>query len=173
MAPPYSCALTRRFFRTASVPLLVLQGTTDLMVPYRPNGVRVFRHARGPRHLVLVDNGSHLGFVGFATGLSPTQHHDVTGCGALFATLGDDVSLLPIPGGRAEGITRAPRACPAPCQDTDVPPALAATRQHALAALTATAFFDAYLKDDAAARCYLRRGLARDNPELETKTRAR
>jgi predicted dienelactone hydrolase len=173
IAPPYSCALTRRFFRTARVPLLVLHGTSDLLVPYRENGVRVFRHARGPRHLVLVDDGAHLGFVGFATGLPSSLHYDGAGCAALLSTLGDDVSLLPIPGGRAQGVTRAPRACPEPCRDTDVPPGLAATRQHALAALAATAFFDAYLKDDAAARCYLRRGLARDHPELETKARAR
>jgi predicted dienelactone hydrolase len=172
IAPPYSCALTRRFFRTARVPLLVLHGTSDLLVPYRENGARVFRHARGPRHLVLIDDAAHLGFVGFATGLSSTAHYDGLGCAALLSTLGDDVSLLPIPGGRAEGITRAPRACPAPCQDTAVPPGLAATRQHALTALVATAFFDAYLKDDVAARCYLRRGLARDYPELATRARA-
>src|SRR4029450_9614714 len=90
IAPPYSCALTRRFFRTTRVPLLVLPGTSELLVPYRENGVRVFRHARGPRHLVLIDDGSHLGFVGFATSLPSTLHYDGAGCAALFATLGDD-----------------------------------------------------------------------------------
>src|SRR3989441_7061215 len=62
IAPPYGCALTRRFFRTTRVPLLVLHGDADLMVPPRENDERVFRRARGPRHLVTIHNGSHIGF---------------------------------------------------------------------------------------------------------------
>jgi hypothetical protein len=72
IAPPYSCALTPPLLphRRAS-PCSSCTARATSWSRTASNGARVFRHARGPRHLVLVDDGSHLGFVGFATALPP------------------------------------------------------------------------------------------------------
>jgi len=58
IAPPYSCAFTRKFYRHARVPLLVMQGDADGLVPLEENSVRVVRRARGPRTLDLLRGGS-------------------------------------------------------------------------------------------------------------------
>jgi predicted dienelactone hydrolase len=171
IAPPYSCALTRRFFRGVRLPLLVLQGDDDLLVALGPNSERLFRRARGPRYLVVLRHGSHLGFVGFAEALDQSEHFDRFGCTALGAVLGTDVSLLPLPGDRREGISRDATACPSPCQRQPADPALPAARQHEIARTVAVAFFDAYLEKNRAAGCILRRGLMQEYAEVRTSVR--
>jgi predicted dienelactone hydrolase len=173
MAPPYSCAFTRRFFRTARMPLLVLQGDADLMVPPRENGERVFRRARGPRHLVVLANGSHIGFVGFATGLDQGLHFDRFGCEALRLAVGDDFSPPMLPDETQAGISRDPDHCPEPCLVEPTDPALTAVRQHDLTRLVATAFFAAALAEDRGAGCFLRRQLARENSGVLVRSRRR
>ncbi len=173
IAPPFACALERSFFATAAVPLLVLQGTDDRLVSPRENAGRVLARARGPRQLVLVHRGSHLGFIGFATALDPAQHPDRVGCVSLLAAFGPDPSI-PLPGGAAAGIAPDPgRVCPRACRHLPVKPALGAARQHALAEIVAAAFFDSALRDDARARCFLRHRLARENRDVTTVTRGR
>ena len=171
IAPPYGCALMRRFFRTTHVPLLVLYGDADHMAPPRENSERVFRRARGPRHLVTIHNGSHIGFVGLADGLDPTQHYDRLGCAILLGTLNGDFSLPALPDERRQGIAYSSAVCPDPCQSEFHDPSLGAARQHELARIVATAFFDAYLKKDGAARCFLRTRLALENADVAVRTR--
>ena len=52
IAPAFSCAFTRAFYKGVRVPLLVLQGDADGLAPIEENGLRVVRRARGPRTLV-------------------------------------------------------------------------------------------------------------------------
>jgi predicted dienelactone hydrolase len=171
MAPPFSCALGRRFFRIAAVPLLLLQGTNDLLVPAGENSRRAFARARGPRTLVLVRDGSHLGFIGFANGLDPSRHYDALGCSGLLAVAGP-TPTLPLPGGPHTGIAAdLGRVCTPPCRRSAPGPALVAARQHELARLATTAFLDAHLGGDEGAACFLRRGLARENRELRVLSR--
>jgi hypothetical protein len=48
---------------------------------------------------------------------------------------------------------------------------LAFDRQHELTQAVAAASFDASLGGDRSARCWLARGLARENPDVEVETR--
>jgi predicted dienelactone hydrolase len=171
IAPPYGCALTRRFFRTTHVPLLLLYGDADHMAPPGENSERVFLRARGPRHLVAIHNGSHIGFVGLADNLVPTQHYDRFGCQILLDTLKGDFSLPALPDESRQGIAYSSAVCPDPCQTEFHDPSLDAARQHELTRIVATAFFDAYLKKDGAARCFLRTRLARENADVAVRTR--
>ena len=105
MAAP-ACFFTKRFFRTARVPLLLMHGDSDLLVPYKENAKRVFKRARKPRQLVTLRNGSHTGFTAFATGFDQTQHFDLAiGCAVIDATLDVDPEqgLIPGLGGKQEG----------------------------------------------------------------------
>jgi predicted dienelactone hydrolase len=171
IAPPYSCAMTTRFFDTATLPLLLLHGTGDRLVPIAPNSEAVLRRAHGPRFLVRVERGSHLGFVGFATALGPTVRADDFGCTALKASLGANLDGIPLPGGAAAGIAAPTRHCPAPCRRPAGAHVIDAARQHAVAQTVVAAFFDAYLRDDEGARCFLRRRLDREVPGVEVERR--
>lgn len=169
MAPP-GCFFTSRFFRTVQVPLLVMHGDSDQLVPFRQSGRRVFHRARRPRHLVGIRNGSHTGFTFFALQFSPTVHYDVIGCTAIDQNLDLDPETGQFPGlgGPEQGVVYRVRRCPLPCTEDveSLPPALDAARHHELTLITVAAFFDAYLKADTSAECFLKRRLREDNPEL-------
>jgi len=169
IAPPFSCAFTRKFYRHARVPLLVLQGDADGLVPLEENAVRVVRRARGPRTLAVLRGGSHLGFTGFASALGTPEDIDRFGCNVLLGAIGTDSPFPDLPGGRGAGV--ATEACSPPCQAVTTTPTLTFARQHELAQIVAAAFFDAYLGSDRAARCWLERGLAEENPDVVTRRR--
>ncbi|MFQ5514117.1 MAG: alpha/beta hydrolase family protein [Myxococcota bacterium] len=177
MAGP-GCFFGRRFFRTTSTPLLVLHGDSDLIVPFKENALRVFRRARGPKLLVRLRDGSHTGFSVFAPLFDPSQHFDAIGCAALTGGLGDGIPSDPNAnpfealGGREQGILLDPRLCPLPCEaPVPVTPSMGAARHHELTRAVATAFFDAYLRSDESARCFLRSGLARESPDVAVRRR--
>jgi predicted dienelactone hydrolase len=174
MAAP-GCLFTRRFFRTSEVPLLILHGDSDLIVPFRGNGRRGYRRAFRPKFLVQLRDGSHTGFSGFATMFDPSQHFDGIGCAALGGDSGlFDPNANPFEalGGRSEGILPDGGHCPLPCQGA-VPdgPSMGALRHHELTRMVATAFFDAYLKGDDTARCFLRHTLRRENDDVLVRSR--
>jgi predicted dienelactone hydrolase len=164
IAPAFSCAFTRAFYRHVRVPLLVLQGDADGLVPLAENALQVVRRARGPRTLVVLHGGSHLGFTGFAAALGTPATIDQFGCNAIEAA-----AFPPLPGGRGAGV--ASDACAPPCQPPLPTPTLDFGRQHDLTRTVAAAFFDAYLAGDQNARCWLTRGLAAENPDVETRRR--
>jgi predicted dienelactone hydrolase len=168
IAPPFACAFTRTFYKHARVPVLVLQGDADGLVPLAENGLRVVRRARGPRTLAVLRGGSHLGFTGFADALGTPESIDQFGCNQLLAAIGSAPAFPPLPGGRGAGIVR--EACAPPCQ-TPPTATLDFARQHELTQTIAAAFFDAYLAGDRSARCWLARGLASENPDVETRRR--
>jgi predicted dienelactone hydrolase len=69
MAAP-SCFFSLRFFQTAHVPLLLMHGDSDLLVPWRQNGMRPYRLARDPGERLA--HGLHVDRTGFrATGRPP------------------------------------------------------------------------------------------------------
>ncbi|HJQ82828.1 MAG TPA: hypothetical protein VKA21_02040 [Candidatus Binatia bacterium] len=170
VAPPYACALTRRFYRTTHVPLLVLQGDDDHMAPPEENGARAARFAHGDARLVEIHGGSHMGFVGFMTTFDQSVHFDRFGCDILLSLI-SDFSLPPIPDEQRAGISGDPALCPRPCDTPFVDPALPAARQQEITRLVETAFFDAFLRDDPAARCFLESGLATENADLTVTDR--
>jgi predicted dienelactone hydrolase len=170
LAPPFSCLFTRRFYRGVRVPLLLIHGDADALVELEENSGRVFARARGARTLVTVHGGSHLGFTNFATGLAP-EEIDALGCTVLLAVIGSDPPLPALPGGPRAGISSDPDACALPCAGPIVGPVLDAERQHVLTRAVGAAFFASALNDDAGARCWLARGLARENSDVGVKSR--
>lgn len=176
LAPPGGCILTRIFFQTASTPLLILHGGGDLFAPLRENGRRDFRLAGRPKQLVTLREASHIGFVGFAGAFDQTQHPDGVGCAAGLGAGLDDIDWNDHPfgnlGGMEVGIDPHPTRCQPPCS-SPVPtePAMAAARQHELTRIVAAAFFDGALRDDADTRCFLGRGLRRENADVRVRSR--
>ena len=163
IAPAFSCAFRHAFYRHTRVPMLVLQGDADRLAPLVENGLRVVRRAPGRQTIAVLRGASHLGFLGIASALGTPATIDQLACTAL-----DGLPFPTIPGGRAAGI--ASDQCPVPCQ-TPSAPTLDFNRQHDLAQIVAAAFFDASLGRDESARCWLTRGLAAENPDVETLRR--
>ncbi len=178
MAAP-ACFFTYRFFRTAAVPLLLMHGDSDLLVPFRQNARRAFSLARRPRQLVTLANASHTGFTAFAPALEqPGSHLDVVvGCPAIEGAGSEfeawEESGIPGLGGREQGIALRPARCPLPCQDLDrvTGSALGARRHHELTRAAIAAFFDAHLRGDESAWCFLRDTLEAENAEIDVKGR--
>jgi predicted dienelactone hydrolase len=173
MAAP-SCFFTKKFFRTSDAPLLIMLGTTDALVPIAENGQRSWRNAHRKKYFVTLENGSHTGFSGFASLFDQSQHFDKIGCSALLAGLGDalnDPNLFAGLGTKRDGVNAAPDRCPLPCTDTPVDPSMGAERHHELVRIVLTAFFDAYHKGDAGARCALDKGIDAEQGDLDVRSR--
>jgi predicted dienelactone hydrolase len=177
---PVGCFLTPRFFRTARTPLLVLQGTDDLLLPFAENGQRAFEDSRRPHLLVGLRGGSHVAFAGALAGVPPTDNYDkLVGCGALLSGLGDQLAS-PLDAAfaalatRGAGIDTDPAVCSAPCPADAVAAATAgmsAARQQRLARVAAAAFFDAWLGGNRAARCFLAKTFGAENPDVAVRGR--
>jgi predicted dienelactone hydrolase len=158
IAPAFSCAFTRLFYRSTRVPMLVLQGDEDRLAPLAQNGLRVVWNARGRQILAVLRGASHLGFLGIASFLGTPATIDDFGCAGL---AGEQFPALP-----SDGIDSA--ACSPPCQ-TPATATLDFDRQHQLTQIVAAAFFDASLGEDQSAGCWLRRGLKVENPDVKTR----
>ncbi len=176
MAGP-ACMFKQSFYQTSNAPLLVVFGDSDQLVPYRRNGRRSFRLAGKPKFLVRLEDGSHTGFSSFATLFDPSVHFDQIGCDAISVGLTPDqtdpnssaFAEIDTPGA---GVNLALRLCPLPCeQPVPTTPSMGATRQHTLTKAAVRAFFDAYLRGDDSARCFLRRPFHKQNKDIRVRAR--
>src|SRR5262249_18707965 len=164
---PVACPLTRRFYPTVRVPLLVLQGDQDLLAPFATNGLRAFDRSRPPHELVTLADASHTAFSGLVTWASSTSY-DTQGCTPVSRALaGDPFAVL---GGAADGVD--PSGCGPPCPGpAPGNPPMQPARQHPIPTAAVTACFDATLKHSRAARCFLSDRFATEYPEVTTTTR--
>ncbi len=175
MAAP-ACLFRPQFFRNADVPRLVLHGDSDVIVSYADNGRRAFRGGGAARHLVQLFNGSHTGFSIFATLFNPAVHYDTVGCQALSGGLGDieeGENPFGFLGGPAFGLRGdSAGACELPCAD-GVPTgaSLEATLHHEATRITAIAFFEAHLRGDDGAYCFLQTTFDEQSELLRVRTR--
>ena len=168
MAAP-SCMLTAPFFAGAKVPLVLLHGDADAIVPVAEDSERIFGLTPPGSELILLADGSHTGFAGPASLLDPSMSLDQFGCKALAGNV--DVSSFSALGTEAQGISSDPSVCPQPCQATPTAPSLAADRQHELTQAIALAFFDSVLGRDPQAQPFLRTRVAAENPEVRVELR--
>ena len=161
---PAACFLTERFYRTVRPPLLVLQGDQDLLLPLDMNGALVFGRSRSPRTLVTLVDATHTAFSGLVTAPSTTSYDEI-GCAAIASVVATGGNIVDGLGGVTSGIDGT--GCALPCQGP-VPtnPPMQAGRQHLLTQAVVAAFFDATFKHSHAARCFLRHGLAGENPDV-------
>lgn len=168
-APP-SCFLGKRFYATAQVPLAIVHGDLDAIVPYEANALFAFGQATPPKYLFTLKRGSHTAFTDGADALfGQMANPDDLGCTALGSALGNDPSAANFAeslGGAEMGIVlgRCPLPCPLGARN---PPAMAPRRQLALAKAIALAHFEAWLRGNAGARAWEEGEAARENSDLE------
>ncbi|TFH23388.1 MAG: hypothetical protein E4H03_06290, partial [Myxococcales bacterium] len=161
MAGP-ACMFTGKFFKTTTAARLILHGNSDALVPFKNNGKRAFRGGKGRRHLVELDVGSHTGFTAFAPFFDPEVHYDAIGCAAIEGNIDSDgfVGF----GGKEFGVNTSPKRCPLPCADGVPPfPSMLADRHIELTKASLLAFFEAYLRDDLAANCFIGKPMDAEN----------
>jgi dienelactone hydrolase len=122
---PGACMVTKPFFATTDAPMLLVAGTSDVLVPYRQNAKRPFQAARAPKYLVSLRRASHTGFAGPLVGHPGTPHPDGIGCDAIDDVVPDDPdsNADPFAGleGDGTGVVSTPKRCPLPCRDDDLP----------------------------------------------------
>ena len=163
------------FFATTDVPMLMIGGTGDAMIPFERNAAPIPEKIR-EGGLVAIEGGSHAGFAYFAD-LFPLRllsNPDALGCWALTANLGgedDEPPANPLAGlgGPEDGILDVDPEAAMPCRDGAPDEALSAGRQQMITRLAAFAFLQGRFARDAQAReahaRYLRETLAQDFPE--------
>lgn len=160
------------WFRAHPVPLLMVAGTADRVVPYAQNGRLLPERAPGSV-LVAIRNGTHTGFGARGDLLRWLDDPDTVLCWLVRRRLGGAMEGLPFAqlGSAAQGLlvpARVPFCDEAPA----AAPALHPTRQRWLVTLAVTSFFESHFHPDpdvrAARRRFLTREMAGEIPEVET-----
>jgi dienelactone hydrolase len=166
---PVACALTEPFFRAARTPLLLVQGTQDLLVPIETNAARAFANARSPRELVTLVDATHTAFSGLIGFPLSTSYDATLGCNLVELEFDANWARLQAETDPANGID--PSGCTMPCLGP-VPPnqPMQAARQHVLTQASVTAFFEATFRKSRRATCFLRKGLAAENADVRVQT---
>jgi predicted dienelactone hydrolase len=148
LSPP-GCFLSADTVGDVNTPVMFLVGSEDLIVD--PSSMRhVYDLARAPRYFVELRGGNHLGFADF----------DITDEQIAEQFLGTVVvsdTFL----GDALAIAEEIRGSVGPCVTRSEPKgyeAISVDRQRELLRLFGALFFDAYLRDNAAAKALLRGG---------------
>jgi predicted dienelactone hydrolase len=166
---PFSCFGSDGFYRHGRPRLMVAQGDQDVLVPYADNGLRTFEGAvRSPRELVTLVNASHTAFSGAVTAPSMLSY-DQIGCTAVAggAEEGEPFAGL---GGAADGIDPSGCISSSTCGPLPTNAPMQAMRQHTLAQVFFTAFFEETLRRSRPARCFLRTRFAAENPDVTVQT---
>jgi predicted dienelactone hydrolase len=165
-----TCFLGPDFYAHTSLPLLILHGDIDAVVPYPANAVFAFGETHPPKYLVTIVGGSHTGFVdGAEVIFEKVNNPDDVGCRALGGPTNDDAggSFIDLLGGPAAGIIMGD--CPQGCTSAHGPRSIRPSRQHQLTILSVFPFFEAYLRGDARARQFLDQTLAAENADVTTQ----
>lgn len=166
---PVACALGPLFYRAAKPPLLLVQGTQDLLVPIELNADRAYALSRSPRELIALENASHSAFTGLLTLPSAVSYDVPFGCPVVVREFGTDLGGAAALNDPASGIDVAD--CSIPCQGappTNTP--MQAVRQHELTQAAVVAFFESRFRKSRAARCFLRQGLAQENSDVQVRS---
>jgi dienelactone hydrolase len=164
-----ACFLGRDFYGSTQLPLLIVHGDLDRIVPYQQNGVFAFQQANPPKYLVTILAGSHTGFTDGDL-FENLNNPDDVGCVALGGVLGDDASsnFPDTLGGAADGIIMGD--CPEACVGPRLGPrSIRPSRQHQLAIASIFPFFEAWLRGNNRARQFLEERLAAENPDVTTQ----
>jgi len=162
-----ACLFDHAFYDDRHIPLLIVHGDIDAIVPYPENSVVAYQDANAPKYLLTLIGGSHTGFGDGLEFFDTLDNVDDIGCNALRSSrVGDEGlgSLFDTLGGSAAGIVTG--QCPAICTGPR-PHAMRPSRQHDLTILSVTPFFEATLRGDARAQRFLDTTLAAENPDLQ------
>lgn len=160
------CIFTPAFFGNRRVPLLLVHGDIDAIVPYAENAVLAYQDARPPKYLLTLVGGSHTGFADGSQFLDSATNLDDIGCAALAAGTGNESGwpsdFLDHLGGAAAGVVAG--NCPYGCAGP-LPPSIRGARQQELTTLGVVPFIEATFRNDRRARQFLEQRLTAENPE--------
>ena len=158
-----ACFLTHAFFGDTSVPLLIVHGDLDAVLPYAAHSLFAYGLANPPKWLVTITGGTHMGFGENActSFLNQANNPDDIACPASSGYYPAVVEGL---GGSGVGLVIADcQNCPRPRPFSR---SIRPCRQNDLTILSVYPFFEAILRGDQAARGFLEQTLAAENPEL-------
>jgi predicted dienelactone hydrolase len=162
--------LTADYFAGSHVPLLMIYGDADAIVPYPANATPVLLKYPGSI-LVSLKAGSHAGFAQPASTLMRfIANPDVVGCRAVLEGLEDELAeqqdgFMSLLGDTADGIETGAKIDI--CTSPPIPLAMQAARQHMFTILASYAFLQSMFADDRslrdASRQYLLETLPQEN----------
>lgn len=167
---PASCELGRKTL-APTPPLLLIDGTQDLITPIDQNAGRTFMRGRMPRTFVTLTGATHTAFTGLITADSTVNYDAAIGCTFVDSITQQQVDDLIAAFGPAAAGTDT-TGCDLPCRGPVPATApMTASRQHDLTQAAGTAFFQERFQKSHAARCFLRKVLAVENPEVSVARR--
>jgi dienelactone hydrolase len=161
-----SSFFTAEFYKTRSVPLLLVHGDNDAFIDYETNARRAFMRAGASARLITVARGSHAAFGAeldaallpllnalMAPADADPNNPDGLGCGAVAGTLSETGPEFMTAMGDAADFINYDEASPPPCQgDEYKKPAMNPAEQEEVVLRSAAAFFDAHLAKTPEAR---------------------
>jgi predicted dienelactone hydrolase len=168
-----ACSFGSKFYDSAQVPLLIVHGDIDAIVPYRENSVFAFGEAHRPKYLVTITGGSHTGFVDDGGLFESANNPDDIGCIALrpggSAAADAEPTFFDMLGGSDAGIIMGD--CPAGCTGPrHGPRSIRPSRQRQLTILSVVPFFEGYLRGDQQALDYLAHTLGGENADVTVQS---
>lgn len=159
------------FFETRKeLPLLIMHGDLDAVLPYDPCGTALRARAGSPSWFVTLKKGSHAGFAGYAR--SADGNPDALGCATISTANpnrpSNDVTLTRL-GGAEVGIV-VPKDKPEACTIKPLPETISGERQQDLTSPVVYAFLESVFakdEDQRNAGCqYIEEGALDQNEEL-------
>jgi dienelactone hydrolase len=162
---------TATFFTHADVPFLMLAGDIDAMVPYASNAAPVLDIVPGGQLVTLAD-ASHTGFAGMADSLRWLNNPDAIGCYMIKDDIAEEVEednlWIGELGSAEEGLNFD--AANELCLMDPLPEAMNVRRQHMIATVVVSSFFQSQFAPTAAQRQaaadYLGGTLASELPDV-------
>lgn len=160
-----------KFFESASVPILMLAGNIDAIIPYDANA-RVILERAPLNTLITIDGATHIGFAGLANPfLSLLKNADSFGCANVKKYLPRNSDFLKPLGGEENGmISAAPRL---PCETSSLPPSIKPDQQQMFTKLAVLSFLESYFAQDSEQRekqaRFIAEKFASENPLVHTE----
>jgi len=170
---PASCFFGRDFY-ARSLPVLILSGSADMLVPLASGPVHAFDYAPPPVTLAALDGGNHVGFIGIGVD-GPRNADAIVGCpvigagGSIVATGGAALAEK-IEEGAGPGAVDLESCSTGICGE-ELPQTMSADRQLELTRAAALAHFEATLRGRSGARHWLEQTLGETNSDVTVQVK--
>ena len=167
-------AFTEAFYKNSTVPFLMISGTSDALIDTAYNATIIPERNAGA-DLVIIDGGTHLGFVGAAEPAFRFMHNpDSLGCSAVLSVLDEDPNdIFAKLGSINEGVYMPPDT-PSVCELMPLREASHPGRQHMITRVAVLSFFESVFSEDQTrleeGASVLRQSLALDFEEASVRS---
>jgi hypothetical protein len=169
---PASCFFGSGLYE-GSVPMLIVTGDSDMLVPIDSGPTQAFDWAGAPIELIALHGGNHVGLLGIAGqnghNADATIGCPVIGSGGSIAASGIGTLSTLLQEGVGPSAFDA-STCLSSCRE-ELPAAMPPERQLQLTRAAALAHFDAVLRGDRAAARWLAKDLATQASDLAVSVR--